>query len=106
MEKISKAIMHDRIQLALKDKNNGSLQTIYARIRRTGSPFKTGDRRCKYGTAGVVKDTNGISKQLISQRLRHGWSIEDACNIPPKATGRRKHEQDIREDLPNSVLAQ
>jgi len=96
--------MHDKIQLALKDKNNGSLQTIYARIRRTGSPFKTGDRRCKYGTTGVVKDINGISKQLVLQRLRSGWSIEDACSIPPKTKG-KKNEQNIREDLPNSVLA-
>lgn len=97
--------MHDKIQLALKDKNNGTLQTIYKRIQRTGSPFKTGDRRCKYGTAGVVRDINGISKQLVSQRLRHGWSIEDACSIPPKTKG-KKNEQNIREDLPDSVLAQ
>ena len=105
MDKTTKAIMHDKIQLALKDKNNGTLQAIYKRIRRTGSPFKTGDRRCKYGTVGVVRDINGISKQLVSQRLRNGWSIEDACSIPPK-TIRKKNEQNIREDLPNSVLAQ
>ncbi|MCQ2608986.1 MAG: hypothetical protein MJ197_09925 [Bacteroidales bacterium] len=82
-------IMHDKIFQALKDERNGGIQAIYTRIRRTGSPFKTIDKRHKYSTSAIVKDST-ISRQTISWRLKHGWSIEDATTKP---VGKKKKDE-------------
>ena len=80
----------DKIREALKDSRNGKIQTIYRRIWKTGSPFKTQDKRCTRG--GILKDYgNGITAQLVAARLRYGWSVADATTKPPR---RHKNEQD------------
>ena len=99
--------MRDKINLALKDERNGSINAIYQRIRRTGSPFKTGDRRCKYGTVPIVCDHPGLSRQVVHERIKRGWSLEKATTTPLlREKKRAKNGQDNRTDLSNSVLAQ
>lgn len=97
--------MRDKISLALKDARNGSITAIYARIRRTGSPFKTGDGRCKYGKDPIICDHPGLSRQTIHYRLNKGWSIEKATTTPlMREAKRKKNGQDNRTDISNSVL--
>lgn len=73
----------DAILEALKDKKNGKISTIYNRIHKTGSPFKTMDKRCTRG--GVIKNyPNGITAQLVAWRIKHGWTVEKATAIPPR----------------------
>ena len=71
-------VMRDKIKVALKDKRNGSMQAIYARIRKYGTPFKTMDGRYKYGNEPVLTEHNGLSRQQIHYRIKHGWSIDKA----------------------------
>lgn len=71
-------IMKDKIKVALKDKKNGSLQAIYARIRKYGTPFKTVDGRYKYGSEPVVVAKDGLTRQQIHYRIKHGWDINKA----------------------------
>ena len=71
-------VMRDKIKVALKDKRNGSMQAIYARIRKYGTPFKTKDGRCKYGLEPVLTEHDGLTRQQIHYRIKHGWSIEKA----------------------------
>lgn len=82
-------IMKDKIAVALKDKRNGSRQTIYARIRKYGTPFKTFDKRYRYGTEPAVVDRDGLSRQVIHYRIKNGWDINKA-----KTFIRQKDEQD------------
>lgn len=71
-------VMRDRIKVALKDKRNGSIQAIYARIRKYGTPFKTMDGRYKYGSEPVLTEHDGLTRQQIHYRIKHGWNIEKA----------------------------
>ena len=73
-------IMKDKIKVALKDERNGSIQAIYARIRKYGTPFKTFDGRYKYGTEPTMVDKDGLSRQAIHYRVKHGWTIKRAKN--------------------------
>ena len=71
-------VMKDKIKVALKDKRNGSMQAIYARIRKYGTPFKTMDGRYKYGNEPVLTAHDGLTRQQIHYRIKHGWSVEKA----------------------------
>ena len=71
-------VMRDKIKVALKDERNGSIQAIYARIRKYGTPFKTVDGRYKYGTEPALVDKDGLSRQQIYYRIKHGWNINKA----------------------------
>lgn len=107
---IKRRAMRDKIRMAIRDERNGSKYAIYKRIQRTGSPFKTTDKRCKYGTDPASPRCEGLTRQTIYNRIRKmGWSIEKAVSTPPmKVRGRRhkKNGQNNGETLPNSVLAQ
>ena len=35
--------------------------------------------------AGQVADESGVSRSLMGQRIKAGWSVEDAASIPPNA---------------------
>lgn len=96
-------IMHDKIRLALKDERNGSIQAIYARIRKYGTPFKTGDKRIKYTDNMVRQNPYNISKQTVFWRIKHGWTIEKATTTP--ARKRKANDKNIRENISDSVLA-
>lgn len=82
-------IMKDKIKIALQDARNGSKQAIYARIRKYGTPFKTVDGRYKYGTEPALKEHDGLTRQQIHYRIKHGWDLDKA-----KTFVRKKNEQD------------
>ena len=73
-------IMKDKIRIALQDRRNGSLQTIYQRIHKYGTPFKTFDKRYKYGTEPTLVAKDGLSRQLIRYRIKNGWDLNKAKN--------------------------
>ena len=89
---IKRRAMRDKIRMAMRDERNGSKHAIYQRIRRTGSPFKTIDKRCKYGTEPAKPKCEGLTRQTVFNRIRKmGWTVEKATTTPPmKVRGRKK----------------
>lgn len=96
--------MREKIFLAKQDKRNGSIFAIYARIRKTGSPFKCGDKRKTYTGEMQYDDSFAVSKQVFYWRLKHGWTVEKARTTPTGKQG-RKYDKNTGEVIPNSVLA-
>lgn len=107
---IKRRAMRDKIRIAMQDPRNGGKYAIYQRIRRTGSPFKTVDRRCKYGTDPVSPQCKGLTRQAIFNRIhKMGWSIEKAVSTPLLRTvkkRKKKNGQNTRKNISNSVLAE
>ena len=104
---IKRRAMRDKIRMAIRDERNGTKFAIYQRIRRTGSPFKTIDKRCKYGTDPVTPKCEGLSRQTVFHRIRRmGWTVEKATTTPPMKVRGRKNGQNNRKTIPNSILAQ
>ena len=106
---IKRRAMRDKIRMAMADEKNGSKYAIYKRIQRTGSPFKTIDKRCKYGTEPASPKCEGLTRQTIHNRIRKmGWTIERAVSTPPmriRGRRRKKNGQDNGKTLSDSVLA-
>lgn len=96
----------DMIRAALQDSRNGTISTIYQRIHRTGSPFKTADARCKRG--GIIKSyaDGKITPQLVRWRLSKGWDIERATTELPRIVRSKTNEQDAGKDIPDTILAE
>lgn len=86
---VEKRIMKDKIRIALQDKRNGSLNAIYCRIRRYGTPFKIFDKRYKYSN-GVDKPV--VSRQLYLWRIHNGWTVDEALNTPAGKQGKKIDE--------------
>lgn len=97
--------MREKIMLALKDKRNGGIQAIYARIKKYGTPFKTTDGRRKYTEQSVIRNRHGLSKQTIHWRIRKGWSIEKAMNTPLR-NYRIENDKNTGTDISDAVLAE
>lgn len=79
-------VMKDKIKIALQDKRNGNLQAIYQRIHKYGTPFKTFDKRYKYGTEPTLVSKGGVSRQLIRYRIKKGWDLNKAQNYVKEKT--------------------
>lgn len=79
-------VMRDKIKIALQDKRNGNLQAIYQRIHKYGTPFKTFDKRYKYGTEPTLVAKDGLSRQLIRYRIKKGWDLNKARNYVKEKT--------------------
>lgn len=94
--------MREKIFLALKDKKNGSIHAIYARIRKYGTPFKTTDKRRKLSFE--YPEDARVSQSVYINRIKHGWDPEKAKNTPAGKQGKR-HDKDTRETVSNAVLA-
>lgn len=83
--------MREKIFMALKDKKNGSIGAIYKRIQKYGTPFKTLDKRRKYPDRALADNPLGLSRQTVHNRIKNGWTIEQAMNTPlGQRVGRRK----------------
>lgn len=97
---IKRRAMRDKIRMAMRDERNGSKHAIYQRIRRTGSPFKTEDKRYKYGIEPLTPKCEGLSRQLVFVRIRQGWDVEKAMTTPPMGWrgNKRKAGQDGQDD--------
>lgn len=106
---IKRRAMRDKIRMAMADEKNGSKYAIYKRIQRTGNPFKTIDKRCKYNTDPALPKCEGLSRQVIHNRIKKmGWTIEQAITTPlmrRKGRRRKKNGQDNGKTLSDSVLA-
>lgn len=94
--------MRDKIFFALQDKNNGSIQAIYARIQRYGTAFKTCDKRQKY-SAKSFDNKLGLNKQTIYWRLKHGWTLDKALTTPAGKQG-KGNDKDTGKTVFDSVL--
>lgn len=106
---IKRRAMRDKIRMVMEEEKNVTKYAIYKRIQRTGSPFKTIDKRCKYDIDPATPRCEGLTRQAIHNRIRKmGWSIEQAVSTPPMRTrGRRrkKNGQDNGKTLSDPVLA-
>lgn len=88
--------MKDNIKLVLAKEKRLSVQAIYWRIKRYGSPYKKHDGREKLfigdKRAVDVAKKNGISEILFRGRIKRGWTVERAATQPARVAGRAKNE--------------
>ena len=90
MGKIDK-FMREKIFLASQDQRNGSKSAIYKRVKLYGTPFKTFDKRQKYSNVSLADNKLGLSRQVVHNRIKAGWTLEEAMSVPKGVRiGRRK----------------
>lgn len=79
------------------EKNGICKDTLETRVRKLGwsvKKAKTKEVRKKYEISEELLEiakSKGITRGVIADRLRQGWSIEEACTRPKKGGRQRKY---------------